>query len=325
MSQISEDLIIRFVNNGCTDAELNEVRNWLEESDDNATLLFDIERSAVRASTLGDSQSARRHIHNKLERRIDAWESGERRMRIHRLWRGIAGAAAIVVVALIAGVSMWMSQEPRMLRIAADEKCVSFVLPDGSVVFLNKHSQLTYPERFDSDCRQVQLEGEGYFQVERDETRPFRVAGRHMGVEVLGTQFNFDSSDSTSSSVSLVDGSVEVFTSNQNEGVVLIPGQKALYSPSSGHLTVEDTNAVIDAAWHSGMITFENSNMTEIAKILRQLYDMDIELAPDIDSGRTYTGVTIYHSCIDSTLTQLAFTLPIKFVKENNKVVIYPK
>ena len=151
------------------------------------------------------------------------------------------------------------------------------------------------------------------------------MAGEYLKVEVLGTRFNFDSKDEDSNSVSLIEGSVEVFTPGHGSGVVIEPGQKALYSVETGHLTVQNTNAAADASLHNRIIPFHNANIKEIIEILRQLYDRNIELDSNVDLQKTYSGVTVYCEGLDSTLSRLANTIPIRFVNKDDRTVIYSK
>lgn len=322
MSQISEDIIIRFINNSSTDEELTAVRAWLEESAENARSLFEMEHIAVLSAAIRDNRYTEIRLRDKIKRRIGREQVRRRKSMIMR----ISGIAAVLTGVVLA-VHFLFPHTPdvRMISVASANESMSVILPDSSVVFLNKNSRLVYPERFASDYRKVELAGEGYFEVSHDAQRPFTVVGRHLSVEVLGTHFNFISNDSTANSVSLIEGSVEVKTDQQPEGVVLEPGQKAIYSVADRHLTVQDANVAIDAVWHDNLIHFENANITEIVDILDDLYDKHIEIDNTIDLSKTYSGETVYYGDIDSTLTRLTHTLPIKFTDEGDRIVICSK
>lgn len=325
MTRIPEDLIIRFINNTCSDDELAAVRQWLEESDDNADELFRFEHIAQQASLMHNDDAARRRIKTKISQRIAA-ENGRVRQRSKRrliLWS--TGVAAMFAMLIVSTVYLLRTPDVKMIHVASADKSISVTLPDSTVVYLNKNSKLSYPEQFAADNRYVELSGEGYFEVRRDSKRPFRVSGEYMSVKVLGTHFDFISRGTTANSVSLIEGSVEVFTGNQGGGVVLEPGQKAVYSVDSGYLTIQSTNADVDASWHDRIIPFDNANITEIAEILKQLYDCDIEVQGDVDLDKTYSGVTYYCESLDSTLVQLSNTIPLQFKSTDKKTEIYIK
>lgn len=325
MSSIPEDLIIRFVNNSCSDEELTAVRQWLDESDDHAAELFGIENTVSQAASLRCDDAVRSRLRSRIDMRIAADNAlAERKSRRSFILR-MTGVAAILAIAVAAGVYLLRTPEINMVSISAGDEVRLAVLPDDTKVYLNGHSTLTYPETFASDCRQVELDGEGYFEVTHDSTRPFRVSGHSLDVEVLGTHFNFVSSRSDSSSVSLLEGSVRVSSSGKGEGVVLEPGQKAVYSAATGRLSVRNTNASVDACWHDRMISFENASVADIADILRRLYGARIELDANVDRTKTYSGVTEYCGSLDSTLSNLCITIPIRFTNSGNVVKIYSR
>ncbi|WP_301194800.1 FecR family protein [Duncaniella muris] len=322
MVQISEELIIRFINSTCTDEELVAIKNWLDESDENVIKLFETEQMATLAECMRKDDSARTRIAEGIKQRIDNEEIRTRRRVKFAVIEWVSGIAAMLAIILGIGFHYFHKSDIRMIYVAATTDSRSVTLPDSSVVYLNKNSQLAYPEYFADDSRNVTLRGEGYFKVNRDINKPFKVSGDYLTVEVLGTTFNFISRQDSINSVSLVDGSVEVTTTKQNEGVVLVPGQKAVYSVSSGQLTVQATNAAVDCAWHNKIIPFESASLSDIVAILNQLYNVDIEIDGNSELDKTYSGVTVFYDDIDSTLTHLSHTLPIKFINKRDHIIV---
>lgn len=321
---MSNELLIRFINNSCTDAELAEVKEWIDASDENAKELFEMERMAMFAGSLHDDAEAKHRVSAKIKQRLFEEEIRRKEHSRKMMYRWISVAASVVVV-VVAAFFMFRAPDVRMLTVYALNESMSVDLPDGSTVFLNKGAELKYPETFDK-VRKVSLAGEGYFKVTRDVDHPFVVDGYYLNIKVLGTEFNFNSNESGENNVSLVSGSIEVnCNSNNKEGVVLVPGQKADYDPATGDLTVVATKAEIDAAWHDKIIPFENASVKDIAEILRQLYDVDISIDTAIDQKTTYSGVTVYYDDVDSTLMQLSNTLPIDYTISGNSVILKRK
>ncbi len=320
---MTEELLIRFINNTCTDAELTAVREWLDEREDNAAELFEMEKAAMLAGETRDNAGHRDRLLADIRRRISGEELQQRRRKRALMTRWWSAAAAVVAIAM---TMAYMFNQPgaRMIRVEtfADNRTVT--LPDGSTVFLNHNSTLEYPEFFAKTSRDVTLNGEGFFKVAHDKNHPFVVNGRHINVTVLGTVFNFNSRDIATNNVSLIEGSVKVNSKSGREGVVLVPGQKAEYDTHTGNLTVTETNPAIDAAWHDRMIPFENAGFKDIATALEQLYDVKVKLN-GIDHSKTYSGVTIYYDNVDSTLSRLSNTLPIVFHHKGDTIVISKK
>jgi ferric-dicitrate binding protein FerR (iron transport regulator) len=152
------------------------------------------------------------------------------------------------------------------------------VLPDGSKVWLNSESSITYPVMFSHQERKVKITGEAYFEVAKDKTKPFRVETGDMKVEVLGTHFNVKAyADEGPTKTSLLEGSVKV------DMQVLKPGQAFI----NGRIV--PTNVEQDVAWKNGIFNFNNENLTQVMKQLARWYDLDI-VYPDGVPQKEYGG-----------------------------------
>lgn len=150
------------------------------------------------------------------------------------------------------------------------------ILSDGSEVWLNAESSLEFPSAFTSKERRVNLKGEAYFKVARNEECPFIVTTDKMQVRVLGTEFNFRSYVSELSHVSLVSGSVEVYTPDgKTPEVTLKPGQDACLD-SSGQIQVREIDTYSVCQWVNGFFYFDNSPLVDILRELGRWYNLGV-------------------------------------------------
>lgn len=150
------------------------------------------------------------------------------------------------------------------------------ILSDGSEVWLNAESSLEFPSAFTSKERRVNLKGEAYFKVARNEECPFIVTTDKMQVRVLGTEFNFRSYVSELSHVSLVSGSVEVYTPDGKASeVTLKPGQDACLD-SSGQIQVREIDTYSVCQWVNGFFYFDNSPLVDILRELGRWYNLGV-------------------------------------------------
>ncbi|MGK6350713.1 FecR domain-containing protein [Parapedobacter sp. DT-150] len=150
------------------------------------------------------------------------------------------------------------------------------VLPDGTKVWLNAASTLTYAVSKSANERLVTLEGEAYFEVTKDPRRPFRVKSKGQVVEVLGTHFNINSyADEPDVKTTLVEGLVKVIESNHQRMVMLQPGQQAALSGSS-RLSVRPVNTADAIAWKNGKFNFNDSDIGSIMRQLSRWYDVEV-------------------------------------------------
>lgn len=147
------------------------------------------------------------------------------------------------------------------------------VLSDGSHVWLNAQSTLKYPLEFIGDSRTVELEGEGYFTVARDEKKPFRVISNGQEVTVLGTSFNVSAYADEIVKTTLVNGAVQVRHGDQS--TILLPGEQSSVNQSGG-LDKQQVDTEEATAWKSGMFYFNKTNIREAMAQLSRWYNIKI-------------------------------------------------
>ncbi len=151
------------------------------------------------------------------------------------------------------------------------------ILPDGTKVWMNAASELSFPSAFNGKERSVTLNGEAYFEVTGTADRPFIVNTRNQQVQVLGTSFNINAyTDEPMISTTLITGKVKV--SAGNKSAVLLPGEQLQHNSSSWQiLRNPDTDAVM--AWKNGYFSFSNADINTVMKQLERWYDINVVIA----------------------------------------------
>ncbi|QNN43694.1 FecR family protein [Pedobacter roseus] len=162
-------------------------------------------------------------------------------------------------------------------------------LPDGTRVWLNAATTLKYPYAFAKNERVVELNGEAYFEVAKDHTRPFRVKTDAQTVEVLGTHFNINAyADEAAVKTTLLEGAVKV--SNASGSVNLHPGEQSRLNNGTAKLIV-DQQVDIDKemAWRNNIFSFDNDDLQTIMRQISRWYDVDVVYEGKITSEK-YVG-----------------------------------
>jgi len=155
------------------------------------------------------------------------------------------------------------------------------ILPDGTKVWLNSASSLKYPTAFTATRREVELVGEGYFEVAHDTQKPFHVITKTQDVAVLGTHFNLSAyPDDDFAKTTLYQGKVEVRA--QNLAVVLKPNEQAVVQ--AGKISVKPIDGEGDSAWKNNEFSFSNERLGEILKKLGRWYDVEFECPKDLEN-----------------------------------------
>lgn len=150
------------------------------------------------------------------------------------------------------------------------------ILPDGSEVWLNAESSIEFPSSFQSGVRQVNLEGEAYFKVTRNEHAPFIVHSNQMNIRVLGTEFNLKSYASEPTHVTLVEGKVEVMRPGSNQtDARLKPGEEAWFD-DKGKLRVEQGDTYAVTQWVKGFFYFHDQPLVNVLRELGRWYNLGV-------------------------------------------------
>jgi len=190
-------------------------------------------------------------------------------------------------------------------------------LPDGSLAYVNYGSRLNYPKQFEQLQRSVKVNGEVYFDVEKNPSQPFVVSARDARIEVLGTSFNVNTNFSGKKVEVLVkSGTVKLSRENQPEQyLILEAGYKGMLTPQSLKKTKNaDSNYI---AWVTGRLTFKGQKLDEVIKTLMRTYNVNIRIEdPGIRDSRISTNFT--NESIDTVLAVIATTFDLK-VEQKDK------
>lgn len=148
-------------------------------------------------------------------------------------------------------------------------------LADGSKVWLNAKTTFVFPEHFSSDSREVQLDGEGYFDVEKDKARPFVVHAGKYDIKVLGTEFNVAAySTDQKFEASLIEGSIELTQAGGSEGMFVRPAERIYLE--NGRLTRGTISNYNQFLWKEGLISFDDESFPEMISKLERFFDVEI-------------------------------------------------
>jgi len=189
-------------------------------------------------------------------------------------------------------------------------------LPDGTHVWLNAASTLTYPQSFAGKTRWVKLEGEGYFEVTKNKAMPFHVFTGNQDVEVTGTHFNINGyMDEHSINTTLLEGGITVH--HQGRSQRIIPGEQAVVLTNSFAIKVKavDTEEVV--AWKNGLFEFNNANLRLIMSQLERWYDIKVDYSSL--PAKRYNGMVPRSANLSGVLKMLEVTGNIRFKIENNR------
>ena len=196
-----------------------------------------------------------------------------------------------------------------------------FTLADGTMVWLNSSSRLTFPTRFTGDAREVLVEGEVYFGVQHDESKPFIVRVNDVSVRVLGTEFCISAyPENEGVMTTLVRGAVQV-TSGNNQ-VVLKPGYQAVVDQYSGAISQRAVELSLYTSWVRGIFEYENMELNDIMVQLARWYDVQFTFSASECKERRFTGVIRKYEDLNDVLDMIEKTTNVKFIINGKNVTI---
>lgn len=309
-----------------TKALLEEYWDEVSSAAPEFNLTESLEKLMARIGTAKGSSVSENGSFGIPHKESEAPEKKERRLFSSRTFKycvAVAAALAIFVTGAVTSELVNGNRQETVL-MASSENISSYVLPDGSKVWLNKDSWLSYNQNFGKKTRQVALKGEGYFEVNRDEHRPFIVKMQNnLNVKVLGTTFNACDYPSTNKAeVILRSGSVLIYDNGHDESVILKPNQK--FTWNEGKSDVSSVNAINCCRWFEHRLVFDNVKLKDILENLSHKYQTEISLNVGSLADK-HMSMTVRDESVEDVLDILTTLLPVRWRYQGAEIIIENK
>lgn len=317
-----KNLYRRYLDDLYTKEDARQLLNSLQNPDNHETLnelSSDVWEEAATQQPLTDLEREhyKREAHQLLKRIEHKKRTWLRRVAIATI------STAAVVCLVLGGIHYLKYQNER--QIIYLEASTSYgerkqiLLPDGTQLTLNSCSHVRYPNNFTGEERRIVLEGEGYFQVHRNERQPFIVSTRRFDVRVLGTCFDIKSYSSDEIvSVEVENGKVQV---DLPEAMMRLKGkEQVLINTVSGEYNKRREERPV-AIWKKGGLRFNSTPIRDVAKELERMYNCRITFA----DGQFNNLISGEHDnkSLEAVLQSIEYTSGIRYKKEGNRIVLY--
>lgn len=313
--------ILAYFNGQLTSVEEAKLFIWIKESEENRQVFFHL-KNKLDPDKMDHPllQSSYAELRNKLF--IKNQFEVTRQTGIRKFQFSLQKIAAVILLAASFGfavaylLSGRSSEQSKIVwfetKVPRGEKS-QLMLPDGSKVWLNSESSLSYPNNFMDGNRDVKLKGEAYFEVAKQKGSVFTVETHDYNVRVLGTKFNVTAyEDFKRTETSLIEGRIEIQKEKQTMEVV--PGQMLIYKDHQFY--TEETNTIKSAKWKDDIFDFDRITFRELVVRLERWYDLDIEIRNPELNDKTYSGVFKNEETIEEVLNTFQLTMPISYKRE---------
>ena len=197
------------------------------------------------------------------------------------------------------------------------------VLADGTKVYLNADTKLTYPEQFVGKERKVSVEGEAYFEVKKDAKKPFIVDVASMQIKVLGTSFNVNAYPTESKVLTTLDeGSVKIRNAQSNSfDYIMKPGETAIYEKETGTCIIQkNKDYKNESVWMKDVLIFNDTPLEDVLKVLSRKYNVQFNIENEAIYSYTYTLRSEGES-LQEILESMRHITPIKYEKTNRREI----
>ncbi|MDR2918794.1 MAG: FecR domain-containing protein [Tannerella sp.] len=317
---MDKDILYRFFDRQASAEDKAAIKQWLEESPANQEEFYR-ERQFFGAMIM-NSGVPENQIQKEQERGLT------RTPGYRKIVRELVKIAAIVLLTAT-GVLYFMynkaeeGRESWLSVIVPAGQRANVLLPDGTNVWLNARTQLRYPGVFASKKREIELNGEAYFEVSQDKGKPFIVHTDKCEIEVLGTKFNVDAySDSEDFFAALMEGSVRV-TDRSEKTNTLILQPDYLTTFRNGILVAEKITDYDYFRWRDGLVCFREMGFVQLMHRFEKCYGIQIEINNPRLSEYAFTGKFRISDGIDNALRVLQRDAPYTFKRNEDDNVIY--
>lgn len=247
--------------------------------------------------------------------------------------RRVCAAAAIILACIVAGMLLGTTthalpgfwEEPTYTEaVALAGTTRSLVLEDGTQVLLNSQSRLVYTDNHSGHSRNVFLCGEGYFDVAEDPQRPFLVHAAGNVIKVTGTRFNVRAFlDEDSSTISVMDGSVEVSVIDQQNSTRLNAGSVLTINSADKSIKMSSLDAGNDAGWLRGEFYARYLTLGEICRELERKFGVRINITNDTAASKVFLASFVNDEDIDEIFEAINMKRDFKIRKKGNVYTIH--
>lgn len=331
---MKKELLIKYLNNKCTETELNEVLRWVNTDFKDGELnkwSFEDWNSYQEPSNLENDEKFTL-IFDKIQEKIDnnnQKNSGKasKTLTLSSVTLWITRAAAVLLIPVLTFLFYTLSENKiesgKFARLGLDSLEVIapigsrtvLQLSDGSVVHLNYGSKIKYPQFFSGNTRDVALTGEGFFEVAHNHEKPFIVKAGNLKIKAVGTTFNVLAyPDNDVIETTLVNGKVilyKVETGASKTIGAMTPGQHVNYNLETGAMTSSEGNIEKYISWKDGKLIFEDTPILQVAERLSRMFNVDFEIRNDI-KDYIYT-VTLMDESLAQILDLITIATPVDY------------
>ncbi len=317
------NFMVRFFDKTATDNELQKLSERLKESNENKRLFNEFNESHQFADIsvkgwIYDTDVNWKQLNSRIQSESN---SGKIRMLTSHQFNRLSAVAVFTLLIMVGSIAYLLLNQSqnefnkhKLSVIAPSGQKSQVVLQDGTKVWLNSGTELTYIYDVDGNRCIMTLNGEAFFDVAKDKERPFIVETEGVDLVVYGTRFNVHSyNDERIIETTLEEGSVGVKVHASGKEWLMKPGQQCIYNKESKEVELAETNVSFYTAWTNNKLIFDDNTFIEVVKKLERWYGVQIELDEELFTSERFT-LTITHESFAEVMELIKVVAPIQYI-----------
>lgn len=317
--------IEHFIQGNASPEMQKHLLDWLKENPDNQKLLFG-DKDLWNASQLGSSELE--------EIEVQQWIKLQERISVQNYktiqFKEILRIVAVVVISLGLGWTghylytsdVFHNKQIEQRTIEATKgQLKEIFLADGTHVWLNSDSKLSFPSKFSEKTREIDLQGEAFFEVTANVENPFIVKTKNHKVKVTGTKFNIcEYPESEIIETTLVEGRVKIISGNITKDI--FPGQQSSFNTETAEVRISEADFAINTSWTEGKYYFKNEPIEKVFKIMERWWDVQIIYPESKLKNERISGALRKHKSLEQHFEVIQQLIPIEYKIETDIVEV---
>ncbi len=330
MENIRWDLAAKHLAGETNPEEQTEMTNWLQQSASNASLYNELNNywnqiNHVQKMNQFDTDKGWNILYNRI---LNAQREEQKAKRVFILNRSILKIAAFIAVLITLATASYFlfpglpGRQLITVNTSENNNQNRVTLPDGSVVFMNKNTRISYPRNFNSAAREVKLSGEAYFEVMHNDAQPFIVHAGRADIKVIGTSFNVQALKSSETvEVFVESGKVEVLNPEM-KALVIEPG---FIGYVTGEKITKHKNTDVNyLAWKTKSLYFSGSVMNDVAKGIQDIFGVKV-VFENTDMQNCRIEGHFENEPLENIMETICTIYNWKWEKKGNRIVLSGK
>lgn len=300
--------------------ELTELQAWREMNEENAQLYTDslkIWEKAERNEAEPDIELAWKKLSGQLLQEQPVKLSITRNNN-KQVWMRIAAAVMLVAFAGFLALRFLNAAMVEVKTAAGEQK--HLVLPDGSEIWLNENTTFSYPEKFADNSRKVKLSGEAFFDIQRDEQKPFSIESDHALTTVLGTSFSVKDNALTEQAQLIVKTGKVSFRSKASDRELIVKAGESAHLEMNGDVAYDQVYHINGLAWKDKKLVFNDLTIREIVPVFEKYFGLTLQVEDQQLLNCHFTG-EFENPQSEEVLNILCRTLQVEWSKSSDKTI----